>query len=382
MARTKKQLKAKEPIKIRFKKLANGNQSIYLDQYKDGQRTYEFLKLYIIPEMDEAAKAQNTNTMQVANTIKAKRLIELANAGAGITNKSHLGKMLLSDWMEHCREQKAKAGRSKANADNIRKTIHYLKEYGGNVTMKQIDVNFCKGFIAYLKACRKTNGQPFSGFTIYNHFRAFCIALNMAVRDGVIPFNPLNKMEAGERPSQPESEREFLTTDEVKRMMETECRNETLKRAFLFSCFCGLRSSDIKNLTWGDIQTDGENTFLRIIVEKANKPLTLPLSSMALKWLPERGSAKDNDKVFIIPSFSGFYGNVLKLWAANAGIRKNVTFHVARHTFATMELTAGADLYTTCKLLGHADVRTTQIYAKIVDKKKTEAVNLVSNLFD
>ena len=72
----------------------------------------------------------------------------------------------------------------------------------------------------------------------------------------------------------------------------------------------------------------------------------------------------------------------MKAWAALAGIKKNVTFHVARHTFGTMELTAGADLYTTSKLLGHTNVKTTQIYAKIVDKKKTEAVNLVSNLFD
>ena len=71
----------------------------------------------------------------------------------------------------------------------------------------------------------------------------------------------------------------------------------------------------------------------------------------------------------------------LRKWASEAGITKHLTFHTARHTFATMMLTLGADLYTTSKLLGHTDVATTQIYAKIVDKKKDEAVNLVNGIF-
>ena len=94
-------------------------------------------------------------------------------------------------------------------------------------------------------------------------------------------------------------------------------------------------------------------------------------------------NAKQTDKVFNMPLIEGNYYNVLlKEWVKSAGITKKVTFHVARHTFATLELTAGADLYTTSKLLGHSNVTTTQIYAKIVDKKKAEAVNLVSNLFN
>ena len=117
-------------------------------------------------------------------------------------------------------------------------------------------------------------------------------------------------------------------------------------------------------------------------MKKTKTPITLPLSTMALKWLPERGGAEDTDKVFSLPTYSGFYGSVLTLWASKAGIKKNVTFHVARHTFATMELTAGADLYTVSKLLGHKQIVTTQVYAKIIDKKKVEAVDMVSNLFN
>ena len=111
MGRTKKSLKAKEPVTIRFKQLANGNQSIYLDIYKNGIRKYEFLKLYLIPENkgDEAARVQNANTMQAAISIKAQRIKEMANNQAGIKNTTG-GKMLLLDWMGHVIEQKRKNG--------------------------------------------------------------------------------------------------------------------------------------------------------------------------------------------------------------------------------------------------------------------------------
>ena len=85
MAKKKKALKAKEPIKLRAKSLSNGNKSLYLDIYKDGKRTYEFLRLYIIPEVDETAKARNANTLQAANAIKAQKIIELTNDEAGVT---------------------------------------------------------------------------------------------------------------------------------------------------------------------------------------------------------------------------------------------------------------------------------------------------------
>lgn len=116
-------------------------------------------------------------------------------------------------------------------------------------------------------------------------------------------------------------------------------------------------------------------------MKKTQKTLYLPLSGEALKWMPERGEAKDTDKVFYLP-YPTYINVVLKTWAQNSGINKTITFHTARHTFATMMLTLGADLYTTSKLLGHTQVKTTQIYAKIVDKKKDEAVNLVNDVFN
>lgn len=84
--------------------------------------------------------------------------------------------------------------------------------------------------------------------------------------------------------------------------------------------------------------------------------------------------------MFNLPSKDTIYKDIKK-WAAAAKITKKVSFHTARHTFATMMMTLGTDLYTTSKLLGHTNVRTTQIYAKIVDKQMDDAVNLLDGLF-
>ena len=99
-------------------------------------------------------------------------------------------------------------------------------------------------------------------------------------------------------------------------------------------------------------------------------------------WLPERTDEDDEGLVFGDLPSAPTVAEILNDWAKAAKIDKHVTYHTSRHTFGTMMLTAGADLYTTSKLMGHADVRTTQIYAKIIDSKKIEAVNLVDKMFE
>lgn len=92
------------------------------------------------------------------------------------------------------------------------------------------------------------------------------------------------------------------------------------------------------------------------------------------------GTAKADGFVFDLPNYFTI-NRCVKKWAKDAEIKKDVTFHIARHTFATTLLTLGADIYTTSKLLGHQNIRTTQIYAEVVNKKKVEAVNLLDNVF-
>ena len=119
---------------------------------------------------------------------------------------------------------------------------------------------------------------------------------------------------------------------------------------------------------------------LQLKMQKTKDPLYLPISEQAQKYMPKRGTASAESAIFDLPT-GQCCNSIIKDWAKAAGITKKVSFHVARHTFATMMLTLGADLYTTSKLLGHADIETTQIYAKIVNKKKDEAVNLTNGIF-
>lgn len=154
-----------------------------------------------------------------------------------------------------------------------------------------------------------------------------------------------------------------------------------MKRAFLFSCFCGLRHSDIVALTWGNLKKNKIGKIeLHMTQQKTQELLSLPLSNEALKQLPVRGKAQDTEKVFKGLISLGRTNEILPRWAAKAGIQKHITFHSARHTHATMMITLGADLYTVSKLLGHTNIQTTQIYAKIVDESKEKAIDLIPDI--
>lgn len=379
MARQRKINKAKEPVRLRMKDLSNGNKSLYLDIYRDGKRSYEYLKMYLIPETDYNAKMQNQATLTAANAIKSKRIIEMTNGEAGIKPASTTPKVYLLDWMKTYMENQAKRG--KKDGYQIKKAIDILKDYAGErVTMDMIDKAFCQGYIDYLITEYRPNGKAVSKFTSHNYYRVVNGALNAAVRADILRENPFNKISSSEKIHKPESKREYMTIDEVRSLINTPMDNENVKNAYLFSCFCGLRMSDIKELKWENVYCDGGQYRLEVMMQKTKSPLYLPLSSEALKWMPERGNKSSDEKVFKLPSSAGI-NRLLKPWAKKAGISKHVTFHTARHTFATMMLTLGADLYTTSKLLGHTDMRTTQIYAKIVNRKKDEAVNLVNGLF-
>ena len=368
---------------MRTKKLADGSESYYLDIYVDGKRQYEFLKLYRLPEINARVKEQNRATLAAVETIKSKRIIELTNNKAGLKNTSGRSKMLLSDWMRTFYEEQKRRG---VRGVKLLGTVSNLvSTYIGKnkVRMGDIDKNFCIAFIRWLQSEYKTTwGNPLSPKSMSDYVGYFSTALNAAVRADIIPENPFMSLTPTERIKVPESKREFLTVDEIKTLIATDCPREDVKRAYLFACYCGLRLSDIYELRWRDLSKDGEQWRPSVVMQKTTTPIFLPLSSQAMKWLPERGDAPDGGKVFDGLIAEPNINKVLAKWVKAAGITKKITYHTSRHSFATMMLTLGADLYTTSKLLGHSNVKTTQIYAKIVDSKKVEAVNLVDGVFD
>lgn len=355
----KRNSKSKEPVRIRFKKLANGSVSVYLAINVNGRRTYDYLKLYLVPETDQAAKLQNKQTMEAVYAIKAQRILQITNGTAGI-KKDLRNKMRLVDWLKIYQDRQVNKGKRGAKRW-VRTMIFVIEGYDGgkDATLADIDHQWLTDFMIYLmndyvtyKKTKLTNG------TVDNYLRCLKAAFNVAVEEGIMPTNPMLALDRSHLKGTT-YEREFLSVEEVKKLIDTPCRRPDIKGAFLFSCFCGLRISDVRSLQWKHVVTTGEKMYLKITQFKTRRPLTIPLSRQAIKWMPERADAGEDDYIF--PPLSKNM-TVLDDWAKEAGIKKHVTFHVSRHTFATMELTMGADIYTTSKLLGHTSVATTQIY--------------------
>lgn len=375
----KRNSKSKEPVRIRFKKLANGSVSVYLAINVNGRRTYDYLKLYLVPETDQAAKMQNRQTMEAVYAIKAQRILQITNGAAGI-KKDLRNKMRLVDWLKIYQDRQVNKGKRGAKRW-VRTMIFVIEGYDGgkDATLADIDHQWLTDFMIYLmndyvtyKKTKLTNG------TVDNYLRCLKAAFNVAVEEGIMPTNPMLALDRSHLKGTT-YEREFLSVEEVKKLIDTPCRRPDIKGAFLFSCFCGLRISDVRSLQWKHVVTTGEKMYLKITQFKTRRPLTIPLSRQAIKWMPERADAGEDDYIF--PPLSKNM-TVLDDWAKEAGIKKHVTFHVSRHTFATMELTMGADIYTTSKLLGHTSVATTQIYAKVINSKKEEAVSLLDGAFE
>lgn len=381
MGRKRKSLVEKSPFKLRRRKLADGRMSLFLDRSVDGGHEYEFLQLYLLLETSSTAKRQNARTLREAEEILQARTEVLLNARAETKLAGSGTGMLLSDWLQTCYDNHEKRGlRDMGSISNVKKALHMFRP---DTRLSDIDRQFCLDMIDWFRNTYKhrLTGKPVSARTADTYCQTFRTMLNEAVREGLMDKNPWNRLETIEKIKKPESKREYLTIDEIRSMIATDCPNELVKRAYLFSCFTGLRISDVRNLKWGNIYHENGQTFVSVLMKKTTKPLYIPLSGQALKWMPEKGDSTSDDYVF---GNLVNYGNVnenLKKWAEAAGIRKHISYHTSRHSFATMMLTLGADLYTVSKLLGHNSVKHTQIYARIIDRKKDEAVNLADSVF-
>ena len=374
----------KEPVKLREKVLANGNISLYLDIYRNGKREYEFLKLYLIKERTPQDRKQNEQTLLTAQAIRSKRQIEIQNGEYGFTKQFKQDIPFLQYYRKMCEERHQNPD-SNGNWGNWHSCLKYLEVYcDEKTTFKDIDADWIEGFKEYLNTVEKNtykrtknkDSELFQGLSQnskVSYFNKLRACINQAFEERIIPVNPLRGVQGFK---QEETERMYLTMDEVEKLAETPCNFPYLKNAFLFSCLTGLRKSDIEKLTWGDVFKEGDRTRIIFRQKKTKGQEYLTINAKAEEYLGTRG--KNNEKVF-----SGFkYGSwvllELKRWVLSAGITKNITFHCARHTFAVSLLSKNVDIYTVSKLLGHRELATTQIYAKVMDQKKEEAVDLLN----
>ena len=370
------------PVHVRTRKIAQGKETIYLDIVMDGMRKKEYLGLYLVPENTRADKIANRATMRIAEEIKAKRLVELIEGKVTFTGGS-AAKVNLLEWLEQQREYYYDHDNMNYSRTirNLTRHIELFSKKSKSLTMKDVTPAFLRRFLDYLYSdgANKYGGR-LSRETVYTYFTVLSILMNKAVRLEIIPNNPFHKLSQAEKPQRRTKKKEYLTLEEVKRLSETECDDWRVKFAFLFCCFTGLRYIDVSQLKWKHIVEVGDDEYqIELIQQKTGEPVYVPLSANARKWLPERGYDGRENYIFKFRDRSIIY-DYLKKWAKAAGIEKNMTFHMSRHTCATLLLYYGADLYTVSKILGHTSIKTTQVYAKVVDSIKRKAVDGIPDI--
>ena len=245
-------------------------------------------------------------------------------------------------------------------------------DYFGKVA--KMDNRVAEEFRLYLLSapCGGNRSGTISHNTAATYFSIFKAALKQAFIDGYLTIDLSAKIKGIQ---EQESRREYLTVEELNTLAATPCERDVLKRAALFSALTGLRHCDIQKLQWKEISMDGEQARLHFTQKKTKGVEYMPISQQALQLCGEPGDPEQ--LVFEDLPDPAWISNPLKRWIEAAKITKRITFHCFRHTYATLQLSSGTDIYTVSKMLGHTNVKTTQVYAKVVDEKKNKAAQAI-----
>lgn len=377
-------------VSLRQKKISKGRKSLYLDFYppiphpKTGKPTRrEFLGLYIYEKPKTPIdKQHNTETLKIGESIRQKRENFLNKPE--IYSQYEKEQLRLKELGEQCFVEYFKRlakKRKGTNNDNWNAALNYLDTFtNGSLKFADLNQKFLEDFKEYLLNTKsnRSNKTTLSQNSAVSYFNKVKVALKQAYKDGILQYD----LNAKVKPIKAvETRREYLTLEELNKLVKTPCNNPLLKRAALFSALTGLRFSDIKKMTWSELEyINGQGYFLNFNQKKTKGVEVLPISEQAYSFTEGTENPKDmpQDKlVFEGLKYSAYNNKYLFQWIGAAGITKDITFHCFRHTFATLQLFNGTDIYTVSKMLGHKDLKTTQVYAKIVDEAKRKAANKI-----
>ena len=277
------------------------------------------------------------------------------------------------NYFEELKEKRHKNS-SKSIQVNWSRELALMKLYTGNKPLPFgcIDLTLIEDYKDYLLNAPKGGGKSgtISANTASTYFSIFKAGLHQAFVDGYLTIDLAAKVK---NIYFEESQREYLTLEELNQLAATPCESDILRRAALFSALTELRHCDIKQLKWRDVVKDEGHYRLLFTQQKTKGVEYMPISDQAYLLCGERGDA--DRLVFEGLQDPSWINRPVKKWIEASGITKHITFHCFRHTYATLQLTSGTDIYTVSKMLGHKKVTTTQIYAKIVDEKKEAAAD-------
>lgn len=359
-------------VTLRRREYPSGKVALYLDFYppvrnpKTMQMSRrEYLGIYIHPKPTTREERKiNEEKLRIAEGIRAMRELALLNEQYGFLDKTTKKMDFLKYFKGFLPKENAKWG-------FVYK--HFSEYVKGSCKFEDLTVELCNGFRTYLlnTPMLRDPKRKLSRNSVAGYWSTFRGVLARAYKERYLSENINDYLEKVETE---DTRREYLTAEELQKLAKTPCQDPVVKAASLFSCLTGLRRSDILQLTWEDFATypDGGHC-IRIKTEKTETETSLPISDEAYKLCGKPGTGL----VFrnISPSVINYQ---LKKWLPAAGITKNITFHCFRHTYATLLLSNGTDIYTVSKMLTHKNVSTTQIYAEVIDGRKRQAAESIS----
>lgn len=344
----------------------------------DGTKTYK-------PKRDDngiiiCRSEKDRESMLYADGVRKLRQREYDNADLYSdteTAQAEQKERLQQNFIEYFSIVTAKRHANSSNSIQInwQRTGEFLKQFAGNTLLfSQIDNRMAEEFKRFLLSapCGGNRRGTISHNTAATYFSIFKAALKQAFVDGYLTVDLSAKIKGIQ---EQEIRREYLTVEELNTLAATPCEYKDLKRAALFSVLTGLRHCDIQKMQWEELQIDGDQASLNFTQQKTKGVEYMPISPQALELCGE--PRKPNQLVFEDLPDPSWISRPLKQWIEAAGIKKNITFHCFRHTYATLQLSSGTDIYTVSKMLGHTNVKTTQIYAKVVDEKKNKAAQAI-----
>lgn len=258
---------------------------------------------------------------------------------------------------------------------NWRRVHELLKIFAKSDTIlfSQIDLKLVESFRQFIMNAPQggTKRGTISQNTASTYFSIFKAGLKQAFIDGYLTIDIAAKVKGIQ---ERESRREYLTIEELNRLAQTPC-DPLLKRAALFSALTGIRHCDIQKLKWSEVEQFNGGYRLNFTQQKTKGVEYMPISEQAYNLC---GEQKEGELlVFAGLPDPSWINRPVKKWVEAAGISKHITFHCFRHSYATLQLAGGTDIYTVSKMLGHTNVRTTQVYAKVVDEKKEKATETI-----
>lgn len=359
-------------VSLRRRNISKGRQSLFFDYYpaiRDPETMkmmrWEYLGIYIYEKpKTEIEKEYNYEILQKVEAIRSIRTQSIINEEFGFIDKHKRN----IDFLAYFHKIAMTRGEKW-----LMTYKHFSNFLHGKCLFGDITIELSRKFRDYLLQTDqlRLKGRKLSQNSAAGYFATYRALLSIAYKDKMLRENINDFLDSI---TLTDVKKEYLTLDELRKLASTPCKLDVLKRASLFSCLTGLRYSDIFKLRWNEIEPAADGGYcMRLRTEKTETETTLPISDEALELCGKRSAGK---------VFGGLercmINYPLKDWIKSSGITKHITFHCFRHTFATLQVALGTDIFTVSKMLTHKNISTTQIYAELVNSKKRESANRIT----